>query len=244
MTARGRFIVFEGLDGSGSTTQARLLARWLADRGIAVESTREPTDGPFGAIVRLALRGRLSLSPEALALAFAADRRDHLVSMASVPTPAVSGGEHGRSNTVRLAPQGIVPWLEAGRWVVADRYVLSSLAYQYAQKADAAHLEWLKELNRGIVPPDATILISTPSEVCWERLQSRSLHLELFDSPASLRDVEQRYDIAVRHAREMGLLGAFHAVAGDRSVEHVSQKITRFLVSVFPELGLGAKASV
>lgn len=76
---RGRFIVLEGIDGAGTTTQAALLADALRARlGVEVELTREPTDGPLGRVLREALSGRAPLDPVALALAFAADRADHV----------------------------------------------------------------------------------------------------------------------------------------------------------------------
>lgn len=236
MPKRGRFIVLEGLDGSGTTTQTLALVNYLADQGISVEATKEPTNGPFGAIIRLVLQGRLSLSPEALALAFAADRRDHLSARAVGLVDRSNGEELVHASSIPVQAQGIIPWLEAGHWVVSDRYVVSSLAYQSAQKDEVPYLEWLKEINRGVLQPDATIFINTPSEVCWERLSSRSLHLELFDSPSRLSDVQGRYDVAIRHAREMRLLGSFHVFDGNRPARTVTEEIIRFLSSVFPRV--------
>jgi len=235
MVTRARFIVLEGLDGSGTTTQAAELARAVARAHIPVELTKEPTDGPFGAIIRQVLSGRMFLSPEALALAYAADRRDHLSTASFRLVDPSNGEELASDDAIPLQGRGIIPWLEAGHWVISDRYVVSSLAYQYAQRAERSHLEWLKQINHGVAPPDATIYVNTPSEVCWERLRSRSIHFELFDSPGRLRDVQERYDVAIRHAREMGLLGHFVAVAGDRPADDVTAEIVRFLGSVFPE---------
>ncbi|HYY53573.1 MAG TPA: dTMP kinase, partial [Myxococcales bacterium] len=110
--SEGRFIALEGLDGSGTTTQAERIASVLRAQGRRVLLTREPSDGPIGTLIRLALTGRLGLpqrsgplTEEALALLFAADRVDHLAAV-------------------------IEPALERGELVVCDRYVLSSLAYQ------------------------------------------------------------------------------------------------------------------
>lgn len=110
----GRFIVLEGLDGAGTTTQTERLASLLRSEGHDVVTTREPSDGPVGTMLRQALTGRLGLpqgrgplAQETLALLFAADRTDHL---------------HAR----------ILPALEQGKVVLCDRYVLSSLAYQGA----------------------------------------------------------------------------------------------------------------
>src|SRR5688572_4731702 len=99
---RGRFIALEGLDGSGTTTQAARLADALGARGRTVVRTQEPSHGPIGRLVREALRSLdAPLDPDALALLFAADRRDHVASE-------------------------IEPALARGHDVVCDRYVMSS----------------------------------------------------------------------------------------------------------------------
>src|SRR6266542_2004506 len=102
---RGRFIALEGLDGAGISTQARRLAARLDKAGVNYYVTREPTDGPVGSQIRLALTGRLKVDPTTLALMFAADRSDHI-------------------------NHAVLPRLEAGVHVVSERGVLSSLAYQ------------------------------------------------------------------------------------------------------------------
>src|SRR5215831_4068328 len=137
----GRFIVFEGLDGAGTSTQADRLRRWLVDEGRAVETTREPTGGPIGAAIRQAIEGRTTLDPLTLALAFAADRCDHTYNHVD----------------------GIATTLAAGRWVVCDRYAVSSLAYQ---GGDRAPIAWLVELNRWCLTPDLTVFVDTDPDVC------------------------------------------------------------------------------
>lgn len=97
-------IVFEGLDGSGKSTQAGLLAKDLSASGRRTVLTAEPTDRPIGRLVRQVLRGEVRTSPRALALLYAADRSDHLMSVRS--------------------------WCESGNTVIADRYFYSSMAYQ------------------------------------------------------------------------------------------------------------------
>src|SRR5262245_58804737 len=111
---RGRFIVVEGVDGSGSTTHTRLLAKALRKRGHRVHTNCEPTTGPVGGLIRQVLQKRITIPGESgpkslgwstMALLFAADRLDHLDSE-------------------------ITPALRKGEWVISDRYDLSSLAYQ------------------------------------------------------------------------------------------------------------------
>jgi dTMP kinase len=168
----GKFIVFEGLDGSGTSTQVRKLCEYLDGRDVPVEVTREPTRGPLGAVIRLAIEGRVELDPAALALAFAADRVDHL--------------ENRRT--------GVLERLRRGRWIVSDRYVLSSLAYQGAELSD---LEWVSTINRGAVAPDLTVFLDTPPEVCIERIAARSSLEELFHDRDKLERIAEVYRAAL-----------------------------------------------
>ncbi len=146
---RGRFIVLEGIDGAGTTTQAALLADALRERlGVEVELTREPTDGPLGRVLRAALTGRERLDPVTLALAFAADRADH----------------------VHNPRTGIAAALAAGRWVVSDRYVLSSLAYN---RGGIVTRDWLTAINRHALAPDLTLFLAVDPELALKRIAAR-----------------------------------------------------------------------
>lgn len=195
---RGRFVVVEGLDGAGTTTQAELLANTLrARRGVAVELTHEPTNGPIGAVLRQAIEGRLTLDPAALALAFAADRADHLF------------------NPVN----GVVAALEAGRWVISDRYVLSSLAYN---RGDATSREWLAELNRQAIAPDLTIFVDVDPEICLQRIGGRSAADELFHSRDKLVAIDRNY----RELIDAGHVhGPLERVDGSAPIDAVEQSI-------------------
>ena len=75
MAARGRFIVFEGIDGSGKSTQITLLKERLEALGIPVYLTREPTDGPYGSMLHTIMTGRLDACPETIAAMYVADER-------------------------------------------------------------------------------------------------------------------------------------------------------------------------
>src|SRR5258705_309057 len=99
------FIVLEGLDGAGTTTQTERLAAALRARGQTVLATAEPTDGPVGRLLRRFLSGELEIEETAQALLFAADRLHHLQNQ-------------------------IEPTLAGGAIVISDRYYLSNLAYQ------------------------------------------------------------------------------------------------------------------
>ena len=190
---RGRFIVFEGLDGAGTTTQVARLASWLRDRGIDVELTKEPSTGPIGAVLRQAIEGRVVLDPAAIALAFAADRADHLY------------------NPVN----GVVRSLDAGRWVVSDRYVLSSLAYQ---DDGSASRQWLRDINARALEPDLTVFVDTSVEECRRRLAARSSHTELFDD--ALLRTKASYEALLD-----GVTSPLVRVDGDGDVDRVADAI-------------------
>ena len=134
---RGRFITFEGGEGSGKSTQARLLADALGARGVAVTQTREPGGSPFAEAVRgvVMASAHAAVTPLAEALLFSAARADHLVA------------------TIR-------PALDAGRWVVCDRFADSTRVYQgVAAGLDSAHIETLERMVVGGTAPDLTLLL-------------------------------------------------------------------------------------
>ena len=162
---RGKLIVFEGIDGAGTTTQAERYAEHVRQQRRLIHVTRQPSDGPIGSMLRLALSGRLQLGAsnqaQTMALLFAADRLDHLA-------------------------HEIEPLLRDGYVVVCDRYDLSSLAYQTAT-APAAALEsfdfaaWVRSLNRFALRPDATLVIDVSSAEAEKRRRARLAATELYE---------------------------------------------------------------
>jgi dTMP kinase len=194
---RAPFIVFEGLDGAGTTTQAHRLVDALTSQGRAAHFTREPSDGPIGTLLRQALTGRLGLpggarmTPETLALLFAADRVDHLA-----------------SEVTRLCERGVT--------VVCDRYVLSSLAYQ-GQELDPS---FVRAINAKAPSPDLTLFVRVRPETALMRRQGRALGEELYEALATQRRVAATYDEAAEAFREA------HCVAivdGEASIEDVAR---------------------
>jgi dTMP kinase len=165
-----KLIVLEGIDGSGTTTQLDRLARHLEARGRQVHVTREPSTGPVGRLLRELLAGGHRLpdgSPVdgiTAALLFAADRRDHV-------------------------RREIEPALAAGKDVISDRYLLSSLAYQ-AQEADAV---WVASLARDILPADLTLLLDVPVSVAKTRRQHAGRTEERYDHDAVQERVAAKY---------------------------------------------------
>jgi dTMP kinase len=178
----GLFVVFEGIDGAGTTTQARRLeARVRADpRGRRLSLGAEPSMGPVGTLVRHVLRERVvAATPggerrpfdrRALALLFAADRLDHVACE-------------------------IAPLVDDGWVVISDRYVLSSLAYQGLD----APVSWIAQINRFAPPPDVMFFLEVPAETAWGRIRDSRPGREIFETPGTLAVVADAYRAALPH---------------------------------------------
>jgi dTMP kinase len=206
------FVVVEGIDGSGSTTHAKLLAKAIKSRGPEVALTCEPSSGPIGSLIRQVLQRRLFV-PDAtgprnfawstMALLFAADRMDHLDST-------------------------VAPALRAGSVVVSDRYDLSSLAYQSVTAHNGAEsIPWIRELNAQALRPDLTIVIDVPVELAEERRRARGGGEEIFDAleiQAKLATVYARAEELVPNDR------MFH-VPGTGEIQEVAARILQTVLS-------------
>ena len=149
--ARGRFITFEGGEGSGKSTHARLLADRLNGLGIEVVLTREPGGSPGAEIIRHILLSGLAkpLGAETEAILFAAARDDHVRA------------------TVR-------PAIEAGKWVICDRFIDSTRVYQgVLGKVDAKLIRGLERVTVGSAMPDVTFLLDVPAAIGLARAKRR-----------------------------------------------------------------------
>lgn len=176
----GRFIVIEGLDGAGTTTQIHMLCRRL---GAMHETclTYEPSAGPLGLSIRLILENRVRVHPAVLAALFAADRMDHLYHT----------GE----------PGGIMAHLERGVHVISDRYYLSSFAYQ----GMSLGWEWIWDMHTPCIRPDLTFFIDVPVEVCLRRIAAgRGGQFDLFENQEALTRVRERYLEAIDRLGQAG----------------------------------------
>lgn len=162
----GLFIALEGVDGAGTTTHTRLLADALRERGLPVRSTREPSDGPIGMLLRQILTGRVVVtglrgarppSWTTMALLFAADRVDHIEAE-------------------------VQPNLMDGVTVITDRYDYSSVAYQsITGGGDEEAVAWVKALNRHARRPDLTMVLDVSPETAKRRRIERAQGRELYD---------------------------------------------------------------
>lgn len=185
----GIFVVLEGIDGSGTTTQAARYAAHLRAQRRLVHVTHEPSNGPIGTQIRLVLRQRLQMpathQAEAMALLFAADRLDHVASE-------------------------IDPLLRDGYVVISDRYDLSSLAYQSITSANAAEspasqrvavgsVEWIRTLNRFARRPHVTVVLDVSPDVAASRRRARGGAAEMYEDA----DLQARLATAYRRAEEL-----------------------------------------
>lgn len=206
--AEGRFIVIEGLDGAGSTTQAGILKRWFEEQGHPVRLTWEPTDGPVGSLLRLILARRVVNLPRegtssppgeaVLALLFAADRLDHL-------------------------DNAVLPSLERGIHVISDRYYLSSLAYQTLDSA--LDLAWVRQVNARCRRPDLTVYLDVAPEECQRRMVDQGRHLELYEEVSKLRRVRDNYMRVIQVLSEEG--EDIRVVDGSLPVEDVAARVAQ-----------------
>lgn len=161
------FIAFEGLDGSGSSTQSRLLVEKLEANGRAALLTKEPTSkSPIGKLIREVLQHKWECSPEGLQLLFCADRAEHLKTE-------------------------IEPAIKNGQIVVTDRYFFSTIAYGALA---VNNIEWLKSLNEKFRVPDITFLLKLDPKICIERIKGRGSDFELFEQHEKLQIVWQNYE--------------------------------------------------
>ena len=192
------FVVLEGIDGSGTTTQLPRLVAHLAARGRRAVATREPSAGPVGVLLRQILSGQhrgsdgAPVDGRAMALLFAADRRDHLA-------------------------REIEPALAGGADVVSDRYLLSSLAYQ----AEEAERDWVAGLARDVRRADLTLLLDVPVAVAAERRRAAGRAVERYDADP----VQERVAANYRRLAAADPAGVV-VVDGARAMDDVTSAVT------------------
>jgi dTMP kinase len=180
----GKFVTFEGGEGSGKTTQIKLAADWLRERGIPVLETAEPGGTPLGRKIREILlnRGSCAIGAEAELLLFAADRAQHV-------------------------RETILPALAEGQWVLCDRFADATLAYQgFGRRLDAAFIRTLNDFSTCSLKPDLTLLFDLPVEAGLERAKKRTAGIK----PKAAEDRFEREDKelykSIRDGRQTQLL--------------------------------------
>ncbi|MBQ3837944.1 MAG: dTMP kinase [Treponema sp.] len=159
-----KFVVFEGIDGAGTSTQMRLLAE--RDSGKKIVFTAEPTERPTGKFLRQILAGKEKVSPQTAAYLFAADRAEHL-----------------------WGQGGIVDQTKNGLTVVSDRYLFSNLAYQGVTCGE----DLPKTLNSPFPLPQLLFFFDISAQKSLERVEKRGEAKEIYENEKFLNDTASRY---------------------------------------------------
>ena len=198
----GKFIVFEGLDGSGQSTQAKLLNDFLVKKNFKVVLTKEPTkNSQAGKKIRDILDKKAKVTPTQLQKLFARDRKEHLEKV-------------------------IIPALKKGKIVISDRYFFSSFAYGSSSGLD---LDWLIKLNDSFLLPDLTFILKVKPTICIERIEKRNKETHkkrtLFEEKEKLEKVWQNYQILPNRFENV------YMIDGEKKIEEVSSRIRKIVLS-------------
>lgn len=162
----GKFIVVEGLDGSGKSAQVGLLINFLREKGKEVVVTKEPTtESEFGRKIKQALRKEIFVEPLELQKFYVQDRKEHLENK-------------------------VIPALKEEKFVVSSRYAFSTFAYGYS---DGLDVNLLVKLNEEFLLPDLTIIVDVSPEFCVKRIEGRGEPKELFEQKEKLTKVNEIY---------------------------------------------------
>lgn len=176
----GKLIAFEGLDGSGKSTQIQMFAEKLGKEGIPYYTTKEPTDSPIGSLIHQIMTGRMKTHNKAIAALFVADRLDHLL------------------NEV----DGIAQKVAEGKTVITDRYYFSSYAYHSVDMP----MDWVISANgqsQAILKPAVTVFLDISPDVAVERIARNRFHQELFEKKSRLIKVRENYLEAFQKLKEV-----------------------------------------
>ena len=190
---RGRLIAFEGLDQSGKQTQALRLRQALEKRNLNVVSFDFPDYAtPIGREIGAALAGDRAFPADCLQLLYVANRCEH--------RPAIEAA------------------LAAGRWVVCDRYLASSIAYGEAQGLDP---DWLRLIQRVLPPADTTVLLDIAPEVAAARKQQQRDAFE--------QDLDLLGRVRASYLRQAAAANGWHVVDAARDRENVTRDVLAIL---------------
>lgn len=196
----GKFIVFEGIDGAGKTTQVELLAERLRGEGKQVVITAEPTGFEGGKQLRQALSGKIKKSECEMAVMFVADRIEHNI--------------HDT--------EGIKALVESGAYVICDRYYYSTLAYQ-GQSTD---YQWVKSMNLScpeIRRPDLCIYLDLTPEQSLERISRGRESVEIYENVETLTKVRNTFLSVIDDLASEG--ERIQAINAYGTIEEIAEKI-------------------
>jgi dTMP kinase len=194
-----KLITFEGIDGSGKSTQAALLYEAFLAKGLKTILTAEPTKRPIGRMIRDIFSGKLVADQQVIAALFAADRLDHLTNK----------------------DDGMIHLLQQGTTIISDRYYLSSYAYHSV----FVPMDWVMEINRRaaeLCPGDLHLFIDVDPEVSMERIRARQTALEIYETKDNLKRVRENYLEAIERTKNDI---SIRIIDGNRNAEAVHSEI-------------------
>ena len=195
----GKFIAFEGIDGSGKSTQIEYLTEKLKKENIYYYTTMEPTDSPIGSLIHQIMTGRVKTDNKVIAALFVADRLDHLLNDLN----------------------GLKAKIDEGITVISDRYYFSSYAYHSVDMP----MEWVIQANdqcKQILKPTATVFIDVDPDTAIERIAKNRFHQELFEKKSRLVKVREKYfESFEKEKSEENII----IVDGNRSQEEIANEI-------------------
>jgi len=203
----GLFLVFEGTDGAGTTTQCKLLKNNLVKKGYKVLLTSEPSTEFIGTTIRQILNGRIisknsePIDAKTIALLFAADRLDHSQNI-------------------------IIPALKKGYIVISDRYKLSSLVYQGKFTNDES---WVELINKYALEPDMTFFIDIDGEKAFERISKNRPTLDIFEKREFVIDMANRYREILKKYKNTKIF----MIDGSLNINDINKMIFNSLRSLF-----------
>lgn len=171
----GKFIIFEGLDGSGQSTQAALLKEYFLAQGKKVFLTKEPTHWTKASrIIKEILDEKESIAPLKLQELFVADRTEHLV-------------------------REIIPALQKGIIVICDRYFFSTMAFGGLDMP----IDKLVQMNNEFIYPDQTFFLRVRPEICVSRINQRGQDVQFFEKLEKLQKIAQNYEEIIKRFPEI-----------------------------------------
>lgn len=203
------FIAFEGIDGSGKSTQVKLLSERLTEAGHKVYVTAEPTKGEIGLLIRNIFNHKTEADHRTIAALFVADRLDHLLNKTN----------------------GVLKKLEEGFTVITDRYYFSSYAYHGTHM----DMDWVIEANSlsaDLLQPDLNIYIDVSAETSIKRLNEGRDSKELYETIENLFNVREKYSEAIEKLKSKENI---FVTNGDRSAELIALDIWNKISSIIIE---------
>lgn len=196
MNSKGLFIVFEGIDGSGESTQAALLKDFLEKMGKKVLLTKEPyIENESGKKIREVLEKKVSMDLKELQILFTENRREHLEKL-------------------------IEPALNDGVTVISDRYYFSTFAFGAASGVD---LEYLISLNEKFLHPNVTFILDVAPEISMERIDKRGKPKEFFEKVDRLKNTREYYKLFPKRFKDVYLIDGERSI--EEVFEEIKRRI-------------------